>query len=164
MRFLANKLPLITFLFGIFEFYDSIFAFFKKLQTNLYAATLYQFVRWRAAMTRERSLAIFYVSNEFEIDYFDIIIITDFFFKKIYLDFIFLIPFEVLRGHAICDEAMLTGESIPQMKEPLEDVAELDRPFDPAADSRLHLLFGGTKMLQHTAPGESNILFMRIWT
>lgn len=52
---------------------------------------------------------------------------------------------------------MLTGESIPQMKEPVEEL-EKERHFDIGGDGRLHVLFGGTKMLQHTPPGSTNIL------
>lgn len=67
-----------------------------------------------------------------------------------------VVPCDILliKGSCIVDEALLTGESVPQMKEPL-DPATPTEVLDLVRDARLHIISGGTSIVQNNPPEKS---------
>lgn len=60
----------------------------------------------------------------------------------------------ILSGNAVVNEAMLTGESVPLMKEALGPLDQVNKemPLSLKDTHKNHILFGGTRVLTHT-PG-----------
>ena len=65
----------------------------------------------------------------------------------------------LFRGQCIVDESMLTGESVPQMKEPMEnETGDLKSVFlNEESEGRLRMLYGGTKVMAlQTTPSKTS--------
>lgn len=61
----------------------------------------------------------------------------------------------ILRGSAVVNEATLTGESVPLMKDALESKSNaVDRDFDMNGEHRVHVLFSGTSLVSSTGGSE----------
>ncbi|CAG9462154.1 unnamed protein product [Pedinophyceae sp. YPF-701] len=63
----------------------------------------------------------------------------------------------LLAGSVVAEEAVLTGESIPQTKDPLDPKGKPRGPDGTEAHlsvhaDKAHMIFGGTKVLQHSPP------------
>lgn len=56
----------------------------------------------------------------------------------------------LLSGRLICDEALLTGESVPQVKEGIDQLDQ-SRQLD-VKEHQVSFVSGGTKILQHISP------------
>lgn len=59
----------------------------------------------------------------------------------------------ILSGSAVVNEAMLTGESVPLMKEAITtlQMSELETQLSIKNTHKSHILFGGTRVLTHTS-------------
>ena len=58
----------------------------------------------------------------------------------------------ILSGSVIVNEAMLTGESVPQIKDSLNKYEyEIDKIFDPKAKHKQSVIFAGTKVVKAVA-------------
>ena len=63
----------------------------------------------------------------------------------------------LLQGAAVVDEALLTGESVPQIKTPIEETAMSAHEQLHVEEHKQSILFGGTYLVSHTAGSASNI-------
>eukprot|EP00516_Mucochytrium_quahogii_P003470 CAMPEP_0203758686 /NCGR_PEP_ID=MMETSP0098-20131031/11517_1 /ASSEMBLY_ACC=CAM_ASM_000208 /TAXON_ID=96639 /ORGANISM=" , Strain NY0313808BC1" /LENGTH=1546 /DNA_ID=CAMNT_0050651229 /DNA_START=262 /DNA_END=4902 /DNA_ORIENTATION=- len=63
----------------------------------------------------------------------------------------------ILHGSAVVNEATLTGESVPQMKDALKATshADISAPLDVQGRDRVHVMFSGTTLISAT-PGEES--------
>eukprot|EP00474_Spongospora_subterranea_P010117 CRZ10575.1 hypothetical protein [Spongospora subterranea] len=61
----------------------------------------------------------------------------------------------LIKGSCVVDESLLTGESVPQLKEPLSASGMLSLPLDIEGSDKAHVLFGGTRVIVQSPPTES---------
>ena len=61
----------------------------------------------------------------------------------------------LLAGSAVVNEASLTGESVPQMKEHINPEVSKDEGLDMNGLHKVHVLYSGTTLMQHTAKTDS---------
>lgn len=71
-------------------------------------------------------------------------------------DFVLPCDMVLLRGQAIVNESMLTGESVPVIKESIETRSNPKDIFSIENDGKLHVLYGGTVIVQHTSPPKND--------
>lgn len=72
----------------------------------------------------------------------------------------------LLRGNCVVNESMLSGESVPLRKEAVgasivndaEKLKNLEVDDGSSMKHKRHVLFGGTKVLQHTTPSSKDSL------
>ena len=57
----------------------------------------------------------------------------------------------LLAGSAVVNEASLTGESVPQMKEHINPEVSKDEALDMSGLHKVHVLYSGTTLMQNTA-------------
>lgn len=62
----------------------------------------------------------------------------------------------LLKGHCVVNESMLTGESVPVVKEPVDTRHDTKEFLDVQNDGKLHVLYGGTTIVQHTPPAKND--------
>ena len=69
--------------------------------------------------------------------------------RKVKKDGKFIVPLDllVLSGSAVVNEAILTGESQPLVKESIAHLDNVDETLDIKGQHRVHILNGGTEVL-----------------
>ena len=109
----------------------------KELGSKPYKIQVYRERKWRAVMTHELLPG-------------DIVSLT-----RHGEDFSCPCDLLLLNGHCIVNEAMLTGESTPQMKEPIVDLNPHEA-LDMSQHGRLNVVYSGTRVVHLTAPGKDS--------
>nr|KAG5706602.1 hypothetical protein BaRGS_005672 [Batillaria attramentaria] len=130
----------------------------RKFGTNIMVMDIPRF----AELFRERATAPFFVFQVFCVGLW---CLDEYWYYSVFTLFM-LIAFEatlvyrnrkwikVMSDMLIPGDIVSIGESVPVMKEPVENL-EGDHVLDMETDGKLHVLFGGTKVVQHTPPSKS---------